>query len=155
MTRNETTEPRRNVTKPMMKPGFYPGTVNEYAEKRLADVGSLKFTSVTGTVKVQFNGGGEITVVTGDTFQAPFPFLFEQVVITASSGGSATIISGVGTFGGGGSAVIGGGAGVVGTGSPEGAVTSDPGTTYFDTSGTAFWVKATGTGTNTGWTQIV
>jgi len=153
MTRNETTEPRRNVTKPMMKPGFYPGTVNEYAEKRLADVGSLRFKSVTGTVKVQFNGGGEITVATGDVFQAPFPFTFEQVVITADSGGSAIIVSGIGTFGGGSSA--GGTVGAtVGAVTPDGVVTADPGALYYETSLPSYWVKATGTG-NTGWIQLI
>jgi hypothetical protein len=49
----------------------------------------------------------------------------------------------------------GGGGGLTGAGSPEGAVTANPGTTYYDPATGAFWVKATGTGTNTGWHQLV
>lgn len=44
----------------------------------------------------------------------------------------------------------GGGGGLAGAGSPEGVVTADPGTTYWDTSDETLWVKSTGTG-NTGW----
>lgn len=48
----------------------------------------------------------------------------------------------------------GGGGGEAGAGSPEGVVTADPGTTYFDTTNEIFWVKQTGAG-NTGWYQLV
>ncbi len=47
-----------------------------------------------------------------------------------------------------------GGAGVVGTGSPQGVVTADPGTTYWDTVGQSLWLKDTGTGA-VGWVQVV
>ncbi len=46
------------------------------------------------------------------------------------------------------------GSGLNGSGSPEGVVTANPGTTYFDTASAIFWVKQTGTG-NTGWYQLV
>lgn len=42
-----------------------------------------------------------------------------------------------------------------GTGSPEGVVTGDPGHTYIDTSNGFFYVKTSGTGTNTGWLAVV
>lgn len=45
--------------------------------------------------------------------------------------------------------------GLVGTGSPEGVVTADPGTSYLDESINSFWFKETGTGTNTGWIQLI
>ena len=48
----------------------------------------------------------------------------------------------------------GGGGGESGVGSPEGVVTANPGTTYFDTLNKIFWVKQTGAG-NTGWFQLV
>ncbi len=47
-----------------------------------------------------------------------------------------------------------GGAGSVGAGSPEGVVVANPGTSYYDTVGLAFWYKLTGVG-NTGWFQVV
>lgn len=48
----------------------------------------------------------------------------------------------------------GGGGGESGSGSPEGSVTANPGTTYWDSVNEVFWVKSTGTG-NTGWYQLV
>lgn len=48
----------------------------------------------------------------------------------------------------------GGVAGEVGVGSPEGALTAEPGTTYYDTASGGFWVKGTGSG-NTGWVQLI
>lgn len=48
----------------------------------------------------------------------------------------------------------GGGGGLSGSGSPEGVVTANPGTTYWDTTGQSLWVKDTGTG-NTGWVQLI
>lgn len=42
----------------------------------------------------------------------------------------------------------------IGSGSPEGVVTAEPGTMYWDSVGDALWVKETGSG-NTGWHQIV
>lgn len=47
-----------------------------------------------------------------------------------------------------------GGGGESGTGSPEGVVTAEPGTTYWDSVGQEFWVKSTGSG-NTGWVSLV
>lgn len=48
----------------------------------------------------------------------------------------------------------GGGGGETGNGSPEGVVTAEAGTTYFDAVGSIFWVKGSGSG-NTGWIQLV
>ena len=39
-----------------------------------------------------------------------------------------------------------------GSGSPEGVVTGSPGDTYWDTSSEEYYIKITGTATNTGWT---
>ncbi len=47
-----------------------------------------------------------------------------------------------------------GGAGLVGTGSPEGVVTATPGTSFYDTTGFAYYYKTSGSG-NTGWQQVV
>ena len=44
--------------------------------------------------------------------------------------------------------------GLTGTVDPNGNVTANPGTNYFNTTDLTFWVKATGTG-NTGWTQLI
>lgn len=48
----------------------------------------------------------------------------------------------------------GGTGGESGSGSPEGAVTAEPGTTYYDTVNSIFWVKGSGSG-NTGWIQLI
>ncbi len=48
-----------------------------------------------------------------------------------------------------------GGAGLSGSGSPQGVVSANPGQTYVDTAGHTFWIKETGSGTNTGWVQYV
>lgn len=48
----------------------------------------------------------------------------------------------------------GGGSGQSGAGSPEGVVTAEPGTTYFNTTDSSFWAKGTGSG-NTGWVQLI
>jgi hypothetical protein len=45
--------------------------------------------------------------------------------------------------------------GAAAAGSPEGAITASPGQTYLNTTDESFWVKKTGTNTNTGWVQIV
>lgn len=47
-----------------------------------------------------------------------------------------------------------GGGGEAGVGSPEGVVTADPGTTYYDTASGDFYVKETGAG-NTGWVLLI
>lgn len=134
--------PRISSPSALPRPGFYPGSVNEYAPATFSNISAIKFTSVTGTVKVSFNGGGEITVSTGDTFQSPFPLLFERVVVTAASGGSATIVSGLGTFSGGGSG------GLVGSGAPTGSAAS--GATYYDATGSAFYVYS-----GSAWVQLI
>lgn len=48
----------------------------------------------------------------------------------------------------------GGSGGTVGVVDPEGAVTADPGASYFNTANNTYWAKASGTG-NTGWTQLI
>lgn len=45
--------------------------------------------------------------------------------------------------------------GIAGAGSPEAAVTASPGATYINTTDESFWVKKTGTNTNTGWIQLI
>lgn len=48
----------------------------------------------------------------------------------------------------------GGGSGLTfstGSGSPEGVVTGSPGDTYWDTANDFYYIKVTGTATNTGW----
>lgn len=50
------------------------------------------------------------------------------------------------------STVIGGKSG---QGSPEGVTTASPGTMYLDTDTENLWIKKTGTGTNTGWIQLI
>jgi hypothetical protein len=45
------------------------------------------------------------------------------------------------------------GNGLEGVGGPEGVVTANPGTTYFDTTTDSLWYKKTGNG-NTGWRQV-
>ena len=49
----------------------------------------------------------------------------------------------------------GGGSGLSGAGSPEGVVIGNPGWTYWDTTNLVLYVKNTGTGTNTGWQNLV
>lgn len=49
----------------------------------------------------------------------------------------------------------GSGSGLIGNSDPEGVVTADPGTTYYARTSQTFWVKETGTGTNTGWTELI
>lgn len=44
--------------------------------------------------------------------------------------------------------------GETGSGSPEGVLTAEPGTTYWDSTNEIFWVKDSGSG-NTGWFQLV
>ena len=41
-----------------------------------------------------------------------------------------------------------------GSGSPQGVVTAPAGSPYWDATGTAFWIKASGTG-NTGWQMLI
>jgi hypothetical protein len=93
----------------------------------------------------------------------------EQKILTAlnngggSTGGVSQIVAGtnvtVSPAGGTGAVTVnatGGSSGTFsGTGSPQGAQVGSPSNTYLDTSGNHFWVKATGTGTNTGWVEIV
>jgi len=47
-----------------------------------------------------------------------------------------------------------GGGGEVGASNPEGSVTAEPGTLYFNTANATFWVKASGSG-DTGWQQLI
>lgn len=49
----------------------------------------------------------------------------------------------------------GSGAAFAGSGSPQGVTTASPGNTYIDTATGNFWVKQTGTGTNTGWLELI
>jgi hypothetical protein len=135
-----------------MKPAFYPGFANEHQISTFVNISAIKFKSVTGTVKVSFNRGGEITVTTGDTFQSHFPGVFEQVQVTCAAGGSATIISGLGTFSGGGSGA--GGTVQSTTGSPEGVVDAGLGQWAYDSVSAALYVNPSSSG-NTGWVQLI
>lgn len=51
----------------------------------------------------------------------------------------------------------GGGTGATysGSGSPEGSQTGSPGNTYWDATNNVFYVKDTGSGTNTGWRELI
>lgn len=49
----------------------------------------------------------------------------------------------------------GGSSNIVGSGSPEGAETADPGVMYLDEDINSLWMKKTGTGTTTGWVQLI
>lgn len=42
-----------------------------------------------------------------------------------------------------------------GVGSPEGVVAGSPGKTYLDTAAENLWIKKTGSGTTTGWIQLI
>lgn len=55
----------------------------------------------------------------------------------------------------GGSGGGGGGGGSVGVVDPNGAVTGSPGDLYFNSANQTFWVKASGTSTDTGWIQLI
>lgn len=48
----------------------------------------------------------------------------------------------------------GGAGGAVGSVNPEGVVTANPGSTYYNTANSTFWVKSSGT-ENTGWTELL
>lgn len=58
------------------------------------------------------------------------------------------------SLGGGGGGSGTGQNGVTGVGSPEGVVTANAGTPYYDTAADSFWFKKSGTG-NTGWVQLI
>ena len=62
-------------------------------------------------------------------------------------------LRGIGGGGGGGGSGT-GQSGITGIGSPEGVVTANPGTVYFDQAGDSLWLKESGNG-NTGWIQLI
>lgn len=62
-------------------------------------------------------------------------------------------VSDISTGGGGGGSGT-GQSGIVGSGSPEGGVTAEPGTIYWDSAGQSLWIKNSGSG-NVGWTQLI
>lgn len=88
-------------------------------------------------------------LTTGMSVQQIYP------VMTANPGDSLQIslvkaVAHLAAYAGGGGA----GGGLVfstGSGSPEGVTTGSPGDTYWDTTNELFYVKVTGTATNTGW----
>lgn len=45
--------------------------------------------------------------------------------------------------------------GMAGTVDPEGVVTASPGQTYLNTTDESFWIKKTGTQTDTGWIELI
>lgn len=49
----------------------------------------------------------------------------------------------------------GGVGGLAGSGDPEGVVVANPGATYLNTDDESFWVKKTGTQTDTGWIELI
>jgi hypothetical protein len=137
-----------------MKPFFTAFALSASEERVLPLCGAIKIFSVSGTVTLSFNAGDAVPVRQGDVFELPFGIVFDKPKVVTTPGSSATVIFGNGSFGGSGGASTGGTAGLTGTGSPEGVQTADPGTTYFDTAASGFWVKGTGTG-NTGWVQLI
>lgn len=48
-----------------------------------------------------------------------------------------------------------GGGGMTGVVDPNGSVTASPGAFYYNTVTGSLWVKATGSGTNTGWVALI
>lgn len=89
-------------------------------------------------------------LTTGMAVQQIYP------IMTANPGDSLQIslvkaVAHLTAYAGGGG---GGGSGLAfstGSGSPEGVVVGSPGDTYWDTSLSLFYLKVTGTATNTGW----
>lgn len=94
--------------------------------------------------EVRINGGGDV--------------MTPQEIVTASAcfGNCipdkwAVLLWGINTIvenGGGGTS------GLVGVVNPEGVVTAEPGTTYYNTANATFWVKASGSG-STGWMPLI
>jgi hypothetical protein len=68
-----------------------------------------------------------------------------NITITPAGGEGVVTVNAVGG---------GGGSGLAGAGSPQGVATANPGTTYWDTTNKAFWIKDTGVG-NTGWLEEI
>lgn len=66
--------------------------------------------------------------------------------LTDDGGGIVTLATGSGS---------GSGGTLSGAVDPNGSATGDPGYTYVNTAANTFWVKTSGTGTNTGWLQFV
>lgn len=68
----------------------------------------VKVYSATGTVTLKFNNGDAIPVRSGDVFELPLPLLWEKFSVQTSTASAATIIYGLGSFGGGGTADLSG-----------------------------------------------
>lgn len=68
---------------------------------------------------------------TGIAFQRAMIYLLNQIMVGGGGGGGLSFSTG--------------------TGSPEGSVVGSPGDTYWDTATGFYYIKVTGTATNTGW----
>jgi len=75
-------------------------TVTETRE--LGPCRSLIVSRLSGTVRVSFNGGGEITLWDKAIFELPPGMLFNSVKLRPSPGSSADVVHGLVSFGGGG-----------------------------------------------------
>lgn len=79
----------------------------------------------------------DICLIIKDAFGVPTPVYMTLAQLVSVGGGG------------------GAGTGLAGAGSPQGVQVGNPGQTYIDTTAHSFWVKETGVGTNTGWTQLI
>jgi len=112
----------------------------------------VRVVSVSGTVKIQFDGGDPITLVAGDRYKSDWPTKFEKIQITAEAGATATIVYGDGDTGSGGAAI--GGTVQDATGNPEGVLDASAGQWAYDSDASALYINPATSGT-AGWVQII
>lgn len=94
-------------------------------------------TGTAGTINVVKEADGSPSVTGVSTL------VFSNGSVTDNGGGQVTV-------------TVGGADGTLfGAGDPEGSVTGSRGDTYYDTSTQAFYVKASGDATNTGWSALI
>lgn len=138
-----------------LKPFFGQSTVDNSQPRELLNCGSLRFTAVSGTVRVQFGDGMPITVSEGDKFEAPWPLVFDKVTVLAGAAGTATFVHGVGIQAGGAAASSGVGGNIQDTtGDPEGVLSAADGQWAYDSSTGAVYLNPNTTG-STGWVNII
>lgn len=138
------------------KQGFSKYSVVAGEPRTLPPCGYVRVFSISGTaLTLSFNDGDAVPTNAGDYFKADWPGIFDKITAEAT-GGNAVLIIGYGLSQSSiGLSVIGSGAAVIITASPEGSVTADAGALAYNTTDGGYWVKASGTGTNTGWVQLI
>lgn len=138
------------------KQGFSRYNVTAGENRTLPPCGFIRVYSIAGTaLTLAWNDGDAVPCQAGDFFKADWPGIFEKVEVSATGGGAILIVGFGLSESMGGVTISGSGAGIVITSSPEGSITADPGTLAYNTTDGTFWVKATGTGTNTGWVNLI